>query len=140
MTLSSGQPVTNDWYSRVIVSLAAIAILMNSIRVSFKYLTLKLRKIRNNQISSNIFWTLFQPVFLGTFLAASAVVFDWMDSGTLLSILLLFPIPFYLILERFHPNHKDWLLSCSDFAEDVFWVFPLGRVLKGLTLRYSNSQ
>ncbi|MFT6990781.1 MAG: sterol desaturase/sphingolipid hydroxylase (fatty acid hydroxylase superfamily) [Paraglaciecola sp.] len=78
----------------------------------------------DKQISSNIFWMLFQPVFVfgSTFLAASAVVYDWMDSGTLVSILLLFPIPFYLILERFHPKRKDWLLSWSDLAEDVFWV------------------
>jgi sterol desaturase/sphingolipid hydroxylase (fatty acid hydroxylase superfamily) len=74
--------------------------------------------------SNKVFWTLFQPVFVFgcTFLAASAAIYEWMDFGTLVSILVFFPIPFYLILERFLHKRNDWLLNWSDLAEDVFWV------------------
>ena len=74
--------------------------------------------------SNKVFWTLFQPVFvLGcTFLAASGAIYGWMDFGTLVSILIFFPIPFYLIMERFLHKRKDWLLNLRDLAEDAFWV------------------
>jgi len=78
----------------------------------------------STQTTNNIFWTLFQPIFVFglTLLAASAAVFKWTDFGTLVTALIFFPIPFYLILERFVPKRKDWLLNWGDLAEDVFWV------------------
>jgi sterol desaturase/sphingolipid hydroxylase (fatty acid hydroxylase superfamily) len=76
------------------------------------------------QTSHSTFWTLFQPVFVfgSALLAASAAIYKWMDFGTLVTILIFFPIPFFLILERFLPKREDWLLNWSDFAEDMFWV------------------
>lgn len=78
----------------------------------------------NTPSTNNIFWTLFQPVFVFgiTLIAASVAVFKWVDFGTLVTVLLFFPIPFFLILERFFPKRRDWLLNWRDLAEDAFWV------------------
>ncbi len=61
-------------------------------------------------------------VFSCTFLAASAVTTKWMDPELLVSILIVIPIPLFLIVERFLPRRDDWLLNKRDLAEDAFWV------------------
>lgn len=65
-------------------------------------------------------WSLPQPVFVFgcTILAASAVTTTWMDPALLVSILVVLPIPLCLILERFMPRRRDWLLNWRDLAED----------------------
>lgn len=70
------------------------------------------------------FWSLPQPVFVFgcTILAASAVTTQWMDQELLVSILIVLPIPLYLVVERFIPRRRDWLLNWRDLAEDAFWV------------------
>jgi len=79
--------------------------------------------MEHNQ-SDSILWRLFLPAFVigSSLLAASAAVYKWMDFGTLITILVLLPIPMYLLLERLMPKRKDWLLNWHDFAEDAFWV------------------
>ncbi|MFT6032994.1 MAG: sterol desaturase/sphingolipid hydroxylase (fatty acid hydroxylase superfamily) [Arenicella sp.] len=78
----------------------------------------------DTQTANRIFWTWFQPVFVFglTLLAASAAIYQWMDFGTLVTALIFFPIPFFLILERFQPKRRDWLLNWRDLLEDAFWV------------------
>jgi sterol desaturase/sphingolipid hydroxylase (fatty acid hydroxylase superfamily) len=70
------------------------------------------------------FWSLPQPVFVFgcTILTASAVTTQWMDQELLVSILIVLPIPLYLVVERFMPRRRDWLLNWRDLAEDAFWV------------------
>jgi sterol desaturase/sphingolipid hydroxylase (fatty acid hydroxylase superfamily) len=70
------------------------------------------------------FWSLPQPVFVFgcTILAASAVTTQWMEQELLVSILIVLPIPLYLVVERFMPRRRDWLLNWRDLAEDAFWV------------------
>ncbi len=79
----------------------------------------------DEQTTHNFFWKMFQPTFVFgvTLVAASCAIYQWMDFATLTTILIFFPIPFYLILERLLPKRKDWLLNRRDFAEDMFWVF-----------------
>jgi sterol desaturase/sphingolipid hydroxylase (fatty acid hydroxylase superfamily) len=45
-----------------------------------------------------------------------------MDQELLVSILIVLPIPLYLVVERFIPRRRDWLLNWRDLAEDAFWV------------------
>ena len=70
------------------------------------------------------FWSLPQPVFVFgcTILAASAVTTQWMDPELLVSILIVLPIPLYLVVERLMPRRRDWLLNWRDLREDAFWV------------------
>jgi sterol desaturase/sphingolipid hydroxylase (fatty acid hydroxylase superfamily) len=78
-----------------------------------------------NKLSSRSWiWTLPQPiyVFSCTLLAASAMVYHWMDGQLLVSILIFSTIPLFLVLERFAPRRRDWLLNWRDLAEDSFWV------------------
>jgi sterol desaturase/sphingolipid hydroxylase (fatty acid hydroxylase superfamily) len=69
-------------------------------------------------------WSLPQPVFVFgcTILTASAFTTRWTDPGSLVSFFVLAPIPFLLVLERFMPRRRDWLLNWRDLGEDTFWV------------------
>ncbi len=69
-------------------------------------------------------WSLPQPAFVFgcTILAASAVTTRWMEPALLVSILVVIPVPLFLILERLMPRRQDWLLNWRDLAEDSFWV------------------
>jgi sterol desaturase/sphingolipid hydroxylase (fatty acid hydroxylase superfamily) len=78
-----------------------------------------------NKLSSRSWiWTLPQPIYVFgcTLLAASAMVYHWMDGQLLVSILIFSTIPLFLVLERFAPRRRDWLLNWRDLAEDTFWV------------------
>ena len=70
------------------------------------------------------FWSLPQPVFVFgcAILAASAATTQWMDPALLVSILVVIPIPLFLLLERLMPRRRDWLLDWRDLVEDSFWV------------------
>lgn len=78
----------------------------------------------NKPLSRSWIWSLPQPiyVFSCTLLAASAMVYGWMDWELLVSILIFSTIPLFLVLERFAPRRRDWLLNWRDLAEDTFWV------------------
>ena len=64
-------------------------------------------------------------VFGAGFLVASAAIYDWIDIGVLVPIILLLRIPILLLLELAFPKRQDWRLSWRDFAIDMFWVFSV---------------
>ncbi len=72
-------------------------------------------------------WSLPQPllVFGFTIVAASAVVYEWMDLGVIIAISIFAPIILILLLERVIPKRRDWLLNWRDLAEDTFWVLTI---------------
>jgi len=69
-------------------------------------------------------WSIPLPLFVfgNSLLAASAMIYDWTDADRLLTILLLLPIPLYLILERVLPKRREWLLNWKNFGKDLFWI------------------
>ena len=74
--------------------------------------------------STSVLWTLPQPlvVFGAMFLVASANATGWTDADQLTTALLLLPIPRWMIVERFLPKRRDWVLNWREYAEDAFWV------------------
>jgi sterol desaturase/sphingolipid hydroxylase (fatty acid hydroxylase superfamily) len=72
----------------------------------------------------SVLWTLPQPlvVFGAMLLVASANANGWTDADQLTTLLLLLPIPMWLLIERLAPKRADWVLNWREYAEDAFWV------------------
>lgn len=70
-------------------------------------------------------WSLPQPLFVlgSTLLAAYTVRNPWIDIGTFTAIVVFGSIALVLILERFVPKRRDWLLNWKELLEDAFWLF-----------------
>lgn len=71
--------------------------------------------------------TLPQPlvVFGSGCLVASTAIYGWMDTGAMVSLILLMRIPALLLLELIFPKRQDWLLTWRDLAIDMFWVLSV---------------
>jgi len=74
-----------------------------------------------------LLWSLPQPIIVFGFaiVAASAVVYEWIDMGLLITIAIFLPIILVQAIERLIPKREDWLLDSRDFAEDAFWVLTI---------------